>query len=385
MTIAASHRYAGGAVLALAAAGMFVVDRAATPPVRSIGDELIPSLGGVSIEPEQHAPPRTVRAVADQPLVERIEQMLDGFDYADAPDQLWNAYDELALDHFNRVGNIDEAHLEAWLRRVPPAHEEFTKFGAFVAPNRIVIVWSDRAYLAGARASLFVRAGDSSWTVHATHDIELTGRYVSLAWRRGAVLLIAGVLRGADAQWVSLVGLELRDDAFRQTLRIEDIYLGDTTVISDGISIATIVDPHEFVTHLFTHWREQEVHIRWTGQGFRVTRRDTEPVIDLLRRLCALRRANDPRAAALVRGDSAFMRRLPMDCSNATLHNLEYRGADRARAEFWLPFRCEDTDELGDEVWTEGIVLDMRKTDRWRIDAVSSSSDPSCRPYRQAR
>lgn len=270
-----------------------------------------------------------------------IEHFVATAEHTDTPAQLWDAYDRLALAHLSAVG---DRGVEAWLTTVKPSG---SALGAHVGPNEVVVVWSDPTYLSGARASRFARDKTGQWSVVAHRTLGLAGQYLWLAWSRDGVLLIAAMLRGGDAEWLSLVELDARHSRFDVTPVVTDMYRGEHQT-SDGVVIDTLVQPKHFITHLFDNWRQQEVTIAWTGRRFRKTTREVEPVVVELERYCAGRSI----------------------CAPATLQEIVHVTDAHARAVFTsLPNNCDSTE-------TEVMVELVKKTDRWRAVDIHCAAAP---------
>jgi hypothetical protein len=271
-----------------------------------------------------------------------IEHFVSTAEHTDAPAKLWDAYDRLALAHLSAFGDRD---VETWLTTVQPSG---SALGARLGPNEVVVVWSDPTYLSGARASRFARDKTGRWNVIAHRTLDLAGQHVSLEWSRNGVLLIAGMLRGGDAEWLSLVELDARHARFAVTPVVTDIYLDGERQAADGVVIDTLVQPKHFITHLFDNWRQQEVTIAWTGQRFRKTTREVEPVVATLERYCAGRST----------------------CARATLQEIEYVSEYRARADFsGMSNDCEYGKPY--------VTIELAKTDRWRVVSLACSPEPA--------
>jgi hypothetical protein len=271
-----------------------------------------------------------------------IEHFVATAEHADAPAKLWDAYDQLALAHLSASGDLD---VETWLTTVKPRG---SALGAHVATNEVVVVWSDPTYLSGARASRFARDNAGHWRVAAHRTLDLAGQYVSLEWSRDGVLLIAGMLRGGDAEWLSLIELAARHARFAVTPVVTDIYLDGERQTADGVVIDTLVQPKNFITHLFDNWRQQEVTVAWTGRRFRKTTSEVEPVVAALERYCAGRST----------------------CARATLQEIVHVSEERAHAVFTsLPNDC-------DASASEVIVELAKKSNRWRVVDIHCGTAP---------
>jgi hypothetical protein len=162
------------------------------------------------------------------------------------------------------------------------------------------------------------------------------------------VLLIAGMLRGGDAEWLSLIELDARRSRFEVTPIVEDMYLDGARQTADGVVIDTLVQPKNFITHLFDNWRQQEVTIEWTGRRFRKTTREVEPVVAALERYCAGR----------------------SKCARATLQEIAQVTDHSARAVFTsLPNHCDSTES--------DVIVELAKTEGWRVVEIQCTTEAS--------
>ena len=270
-----------------------------------------------------------------------IQEFVSNHDVSTTSNQLFDAYDRFALAHLDVAGadGVDD-----WLMTVRPDH---AAMGAKISANRVLIVWSEPYYLRGARASLFGRDRRGHWARISRRSLDLEGQYVTLRWARDGVFLIGGVFQGADAAWLSLIGLDARGSSIRVQPVVTHLWEGGGRDLDDGIVVGTIVAPTHFITHLFSNWREQEVTVEWTGRRFRTTKRETEPVIAALERYCAHRPT----------------------CAKATLQDVEYMGDRRAHAIFsGMPNDCE----YGEPE----VTVELAKTaETWRVVSLACSAE----------
>lgn len=305
----------------------------------------VPPSEEIPRSPERAAPPSDACAelrewAGTNVACADVERYVSAADPSMTADDLWDAYDRLALAHLDAVG---ASNADAWIQASPQG----IAIGGRSSANELVIVWSDPVYLAGARASLFTRNQDGRWVVAARQDLDVGGQRVSVEWSSHGVFLIGAVFNGADASWLSLVGLDARGSRLEAKPIVTHLWAGEERQTRDGVVVRTIVAPKHFITHLFENWREQEVTVEWTGQRFRTMRRETTPVIAALDHYCATRPS----------------------CAKATLQDIEYLSERRARAIYTsMSNHCE--------YGKPAVAVELAKTDRWRVVGLTCTTEP---------